>query len=313
MRIIQLLAHKLLAATVVAAGVYIIAQELGYWPDRVALHVPDTRLGAYALGVVFVIVGLLALLPTLRFRRKSATIAFPGEHGDVLIHLDSVQANLNKVVGKRPEVKRSNVKLIPVSDKRRVRLEADVLLIKTPDAGARELAEKLRKFIATTAANMLGIDEVATVDLNVRGIVVDRGSVKAMVNEEPKATPAAAPFEAAPTASEAPAARAEEPRPSESVFDGFGAVPRDVESAPSAIDTLGTAPVTPLEQKPELEDDGLAPLPSWETAEPVPSYEPGDQADIATPVVDDMHEPQSHQAPPSAESTDEPRDKTFFP
>jgi hypothetical protein len=105
----------------------------------------------------------------------------------------------------------------------------------------------------------------------------------------------------------------EDLRPSESALGGLGAVPQDAELAPTATDNLDASPVAPLEQSPELEDDGLAPLPSWETAEPVPRYEPGDQADIATPAADDAHEPQSDQAPPSAESTEEPRDKTFFP
>src|SRR5690606_26025306 len=93
MLVAQLVIQKLLAAAVLAAGVYIVAQEMGYWADRMPIAVPQSRLGAYAAGIGLAVVGLIALLPPLRLRRKTGTISFPGEHGDVLIHLDSVEAN----------------------------------------------------------------------------------------------------------------------------------------------------------------------------------------------------------------------------
>lgn len=314
MRVAQLIIQKLLDAAVLAAGVYIVAQEMGYWADREALSVPENRLGAYVVGILLILVGLIAVLPPLRFRRKPATISFPGEHGDVLIHLDSVQANLNKVVGKRPEVKRSHVKVIPVADKRRVRLEADVLLNKTPDAGARELAEKLRKFIATTAANMLGIDEVATVDLNVRGIIVDKGVVKAMVaKEEPEKVrkPAASIAERlpGPDATHEPAG---EPMP-QTIADAPAATPAD---EPEFVEPeVAPGPDEPVLIEPERlpdEEPALSPLSGWEEpATPAPG--PDAQADIATPAAEDLNEEPTLTEDTSAQEDEEPRDKSLFP
>lgn len=319
MRVAQLVIQKLLAAAVLAAGVYIVAQEMGYWADRMPIAVPQSRLGAYAAGIGLAVVGLIALLPPLRLRRKTGTISFPGEHGDVLIHLDSVEANLNKVVGKRPEVKRGYVRVIPVPDKDRVRLEADVVLNKTPDAGARELAEKLRNFIATTAANMLGIDEIATVDLNVRGIVVDKGAVRAMAaTDEPIARPAAKPEEPAAPVTPEPSVEetaAPEPEP-------------EPEPLPEPESEPEPGPVLVLEPEPEpvpepepprdetvfampREDEDTA-LPPLEPFEDQTAPETGAQDEIVTPLENPDDEPApSETSPPSDE--DGPRDTTLFP
>ena len=299
MRIVQLIIQKLLAAAIMASGVYIVAQEMGYWNDRMPLATPENPFAAYAVGVAFVLLGLIAVLPSLRFPRKLSTISFPGEHGDVLIHLDSVQANLNKVIGKRAEVKRGHVKVIPVADKRRVRLEADVLLIKTPDSGARELAEKLRKFIATTAANMLGIDEVTTVDLNVRGIVVDRGAVKAMATTEADVRPAQAIPEAV---------RFQESLPS--------AVRREAPAQPAAaeMDKTREAPRTAVaETEAKPADDGLASLPGWNEPDAPPPDDVTTQSDIVTPLLEDGHDRPQAPSDSTPAADDEPRDTTLFP
>lgn len=305
MQIVQKVMQKLLAAAVAAAGVYIMGQALGYWSDRMPLAVPESRIGAIAVGLVFVFAGLIAVLPPLRFRRKSPTIAFPGEHGDVLIHLDSVQANLNKVVAKRPEVKRSYVKVIPVSDKRRVRLEADVLLIKTPDGGAREIAEKLRKFIATTAANMLGIDEITTVDLNVRGIVVDRGVVKAMATSEADAQPAKT----------VPGTiRAEKPIPADSVptdrakpAAATGVVSHEAPAAASSPRPVALEPDTASNV------DDLAPLPSWDEPAAPAQDDAITGTDIVTPLLEATNGPANDPGTAAPEKVEEPRDSDLFP
>lgn len=307
----QRIIQKLLAAAALAAGVYIVAQQMGYWSDRMPLEVPEAPWAAYVAGIILILVGLVAILPPLRRTRKVGTISFPGEHGEVLIHLDSVQANLNKVVAKRPEVKRSQVRVIPVDDQRRVRLEAEVLLVKTPTGGTRELAEKLRRFISTTASNMLGIDEVATVDLNVRGIVVDKGAVSAMASDAALDAAAAAPkrAHAEPEIRDEPGVdvarfeskdespvdmRAHEPR-DEPTVDALAMEPHEERQAEGAAEFEPPEPQT-LEP---LERDEPAPLAGWdETSEPDHAV----PADADTPVTEDAVQPASEEdVPPPAE------------
>jgi hypothetical protein len=262
MRTVQVVIQKAIAFVVLATGVYIIIRLLGYWPDAPEVAVPANRWAAYGLSILFILLGLIALLPPLRSRRGPSTITFPGEHGDVLIHLDSVQTNLNKVVSKRPEVRRSHVTLLPVEDKRRVRIEADVVLVKTPDAGARELAERLRKFLADAAASMLGIDEIAIVDLNVRGIVVDKSTVKAMASRDAAPVPAATKPEPTPAPEEVPAtaAPAAEPEPSVAHEAATAETPWVSAEAPAA------EPASAREPEP-----AEAPTTAWQ---PEPAEEP---------------------------------------
>jgi hypothetical protein len=59
------------------------------------------------LGVVLIVLGFVGLLPVSAPKRIRNTISFSGTHGDVLIELDSVEANLGRVVSKMPEVKKS--------------------------------------------------------------------------------------------------------------------------------------------------------------------------------------------------------------
>jgi hypothetical protein len=352
MRTVQVVIQKAIAFVVLATGVYIIIRLLGYWPDAPEVAVPANRWAAYGLSILFILLGLIALLPPLRSRRGPSTITFPGEHGDVLIHLDSVQTNLNKVVSKRPEVRRSHVTLLPVEDKRRVRIEADVVLVKTPDAGARELAERLRKFLADAAASMLGIDEIAIVDLNVRGIVVDKSTVKAMASRDAAPVPAATKPEPTPAPEEVPAtaAPAAEPEPSVAHEAATAETPWVSAEAPAAEPASARepepaeAPTTawqpepaeepaaawhpePAEERlPELERAPEAtstfepePTPDPAVAEepedkPLPSWEELEEREGQEPgqYVADTHEP----APVEDETEDrkkEPRDTELFP
>lgn len=124
-------------------------------------------------GGLLMIVGLLGLLPIRRFGTRGKVISFEGAHGNVVIQLDSVETTLNRVVGKMTEVKKITVNVVPADDNRRVRVVADVLLYKDLKVGARETANRISQYIADTAVNILGVEEVTAVDLNVRGIIVD--------------------------------------------------------------------------------------------------------------------------------------------
>lgn len=176
MRILQIIVAKLLSLGILALGVAAVVA----WFDRDYLHMAKSVFLAEvwvpwgaAFGAAAAVAGLLALLPLKRPRRNN-TITFPGSHGNVTLQLDSVEATLSRVVGKLPEVKKINVRVTPSEDNRRAQVTADVWMYKTSGpAGARELANRISDYLADTAVNILGVEDITNINLNVRGVIVD--------------------------------------------------------------------------------------------------------------------------------------------
>lgn len=210
MNLLQAVIQRLVCLAVAVSGVLLIwawyatpdvdppdllsQVELHDW-RYVVIRLIDTPKGLKASlaflggGALLMSVGLLGLLPFRRFRVGSKVISFQGAYGSVVIQLDSVEATLNRVVGKMPEVKKITVNLLPAEDNRRVRIMADVLLYKDLKAGARETANRVSQYIADTAINILGVEEVTAVDLNVRGIIVEQVAPALPLEQEPAAEP----------------------------------------------------------------------------------------------------------------------------
>jgi hypothetical protein len=105
-----------------------------------------------------------------------------------VIQLEGVESSLRKVLGKLPTVKKVAIQLLPDENSRRVRVKADALLTKAGGASTRESTVRLSEDIARCARQLLGMDEVAGVDLNIDGIDVDLKSFK-----EPVGMPALEP------------------------------------------------------------------------------------------------------------------------
>ncbi|MCX5758783.1 MAG: alkaline shock response membrane anchor protein AmaP, partial [Candidatus Hydrogenedentes bacterium] len=263
---------KLIALLMVVGGATVAAM---WWdaPFRAMLlgqfrlHV-WTQYG-FAFGLVPVLVGLIGLLPSGR-RRAHNVISFPGVHGDVTIELDSVESTLTRMVNKMPEVKKIRIRVVPAEDRRRVRVKADVLVYKgASPSSARDLANRITDYLTDTAVNMLGVEDVTTVDLNVRGIVVDARPVPPPKIDERAPKPEEPVVEAPkPVLEEAPpAAIAVEPPSAEP------AIPPVVETpvaapvceicapAPVVADPFAVAEPEPVPSAHTLED-------AWDISEP---------------------------------------------
>jgi hypothetical protein len=124
------------------------------------------------IGGVLAVMGLIALYPSSH-RRKHKTISFPGIHGNVVIELDSVEATLNRVIGRKPEVKRIKVTVDPSEDNRKARVTADVVLYKGVGTSAREAANRVSNYVSDAAVHILGVEDVTEINLNIRGIMLD--------------------------------------------------------------------------------------------------------------------------------------------
>ncbi|HUW60777.1 MAG TPA: alkaline shock response membrane anchor protein AmaP [Candidatus Bathyarchaeia archaeon] len=174
MRIVHIVVFKLLSLVVLAAGVLLVAMYFQVpLYERVIAFVDERWVQLAPVGgSLLFILGLLGLLPLSRKKRRN-TISFPGEYGEVTIHLDSIEATLNRIVSKMPEVKKISVRLIPSEDNRRAEVTGSLWIYKGSEAaGVSEIVGKVQKHLRDTAINILGVEEIVMGKLDVPGIIV---------------------------------------------------------------------------------------------------------------------------------------------
>lgn len=63
------------------------------------------------VALVLVVFGLYGFLPKLPGKKASRSVSFTGDHGDVVVHLDMVEATLTRVLSNMPEVKKIRVRV----------------------------------------------------------------------------------------------------------------------------------------------------------------------------------------------------------
>ena len=196
MRIVQTIVVKLLSLFVIVLGSAFVVMPFSDKVTNLAWGLTsDLVWGRYGAlyGLALFLLGLLGFLPLTRGERKKNVISFPGTHGEVTIELESVEATLSRFVSKMPVVKKISVRVTPSEDKRRAEVTANVWMYKGADpASAREIANRISDHLADTAVNILGVEDVTTVNLNVRGIIVNLTPAAPAPKLEEQATPTAA-------------------------------------------------------------------------------------------------------------------------
>ncbi|MBI2424468.1 MAG: hypothetical protein HYV27_16680 [Candidatus Hydrogenedentes bacterium] len=222
-------------------------------------------------AVFFLVAGLYGFLPRLPKGTKNRKVQFNGSHGEVEIQLESVQATLNTVLARMPEVRKIQVKVTPTKDKRRAVIHADVVLEHQSDKSARETASLVTDYIAETATTVLGLEELADIKLNIQGIHVNPKKSSAAIRDEHSARLAAS------TALPAPP-------------DAIDTRGRSVEAPEELEDTTDNTPHYSSHLEP-LASAALAPkvsepLQDPHEAAPVHAYEPVvEAAPAASPFV----------------------------
>jgi hypothetical protein len=191
--------------------------------------------------------GLYCLVPFGVFgRKKGKQISFESAHGNVKIHLDSAEMSMVKTLKKLPEVKKLTLNLVPADGNRKVRVTAQATIKKAPGAGAREMAAHLSEQISLLAKNVLGVDEVVSVDLDVKNIAVNpRKEVTTPFSTTPLLE---SPKKEDPFADTAPA---EEQKPKS---------PASADASPKTYAGLATKESEPepsVDSEPEVEDTSL--------------------------------------------------------
>ena len=177
MKLVQTVLLKVMSLMLLIGGVALVILWLRFPAYVQMVHEYKAYFWTYggvgAAGFA-ALIGLLGILPLGGQKRAKHMIVFPGTRGDVTIELDSVEANLGRVMAKMPEVKRIKVKLTPSEDNHRALVTADVRMYKgAGGASAREIANRIADHLMDTAVNILGEEEVTKVNLTVRDIIVD--------------------------------------------------------------------------------------------------------------------------------------------
>lgn len=259
MKMFQTIVYKILALMALGVGSVLVSAPVCPYCAGLVGKVGCCPYMTY-VGGALAIMGLIALYPA-NVRRKHKTISFPGIHGDVVIELDSVEATLNRVIGRKPEVKRIKVTVDPSEDNRKARVTADVVLYKGVGTSAREAANRVSNYVSDAAVHILGVEDVTEINLNVRGILLDAEASSqdlglhehhaahaerpaepvAAVNSEPEAAPE-------PEPAPAPEPVATEPEPVESELVVAEPVPVEEDLPVLEADP---APARPI----ETEDD----------------------------------------------------------
>jgi hypothetical protein len=164
---------------VLAGGVLLATFEIHQIYNWIIQQVPNNTGYRIALAIGVMLVGILGLWPIRKHARRGKKIEFQSKHGYIVIELDSVQRSLQKAMSKLPEVKDISLTVSPADNNRKVRIVADAVVYKAPGAGIRETASELEDKLAKAAMRMLGVDDIASLDLNISRTIMN---VKKEVN-----------------------------------------------------------------------------------------------------------------------------------
>ena len=296
---------KLLSLLVLAAGLLLAAAVmdptgavktvLDRLPDLAATPAEggavDWRLVGGVAGLCFALLGVAGLLTSRR--RGARRISFRGDHGEVVIELDSIQKTLSRVIKALPEVRRARVCIRPEKDGRSVRVRVVVLLQNLAGQDLRKTVNLASECITKAVSKSMGLEELATVQLVVRGVHVDARATARHLHDE-------AETRAERESTDLAAALARPPISSVTMEELEPAVPEPVEEAlqpplaPAATEEAKAAAPEPVEEvlpplapvaveearMPELktEETALPPLSSFaledfETDAPKPAAE----------------------------------------
>ena len=212
---------RLLCLSLFLVGALFTFVELHELYDLFILYVPNTQWIRWTVVGSAMILGVAGLVFSFRGgKRTSRKIEFQSKHGYIVIELDSVQKSLQKAMSKLPEVKEISLKVFPSDNDRKVRIVADAVVNKPPGAGIRETASNLEDKLAAAAKRMLGVDDIASLDLNISRVLMNvKKEFDTSVDENrllehqaaPAQAPAPAPAAVAAPASATPAPAADPP------------------------------------------------------------------------------------------------------
>ena len=182
MRIVQRVFLYVVSFFLILAGIAVAMYPYNPQVAEFARLIAGKPMNCLLVGIIIAALGLFTLLPFDLFRRKGRSISFAGPTGTVSIQIDSFETSLRKTIAKLPMVKRVHVHVTPKDNDRKVGVKADVSLKKPAETSTRETAERLREFIDKVSRQILGADEVISVDVNVEDVLIDPSQTAESLN-----------------------------------------------------------------------------------------------------------------------------------
>ncbi len=182
MRIVQRVFLYIVSFFLILAGIAVAMYPYNPQVAEFAQSIAGKPMNCLFVGIVIAALGLFTVLPFDMFRRKGRSISFAGPTGTVSIQIDSFETSLRKTIAKLPMVKRVHVQVTPKDNDRKVGVKADVSLKKPAETSTRETAERLREFIDKVSRQILGADEVISVDVNVEDVLIDPSQTAESLN-----------------------------------------------------------------------------------------------------------------------------------
>lgn len=196
----QTLAYKLLSLLIMLVGAFLMAGVAGRTGTATELmdKMPDltgplfTEGGAvdwqrvgFITSAFFILVGINGLF----FRKYpgAGKISFRTDHGETVIELATIQKTLARVIAALPEVRRARVRVTPEKDGRRVRVRAVVLLQNCAGQGLRKTADLVSRCITEAVGRAMGLEDLATVQLVVKGVHLDARTTARRLHDEAEA------------------------------------------------------------------------------------------------------------------------------
>lgn len=136
------------------------------------------------VALVLVVFGLYGFLPKLPGKKARRSVSFTGDHGDVVVHLDMVESTLTRVLSNMPEVKKIKVRVEGDGKTNKAKIVADCVLHDRPEVPARQAADAVNEYLADAAGNILGVEDIASVKLNIVGVDVNAKKSSAYLEQE---------------------------------------------------------------------------------------------------------------------------------
>jgi len=243
-------------------------------------------------SVVAIVLGAYGFWPKGKKFRRRKKIAYEGPHGEVQIQLDTVEQSLNQVLARMPEIKKIELRVDPQAGGRKALIRADVVIYQQPGQSARAIAALVSDYIAETATKLLGLEELATIDLNVTGISVNTRKSSKAIRKESLSHSGNAPVELleaapAPLTLSGPG----EPLGSESIEEELEEEEAESAMETSAVDTRrdeANQAAARSELLEPLHMNESAQTPDESSAEPASAEEEQAQEDVVAPLDMDV-------------------------
>lgn len=160
-----------IAAIIIAVGVLVILFERDELIERadevyaefmeVATPIPIEGVEyRHVFGGVISLVGLILMWLVVVPKRRARSVSFIGTHGEVTIELEPVEATLERVAMKLPEVKNISINLRPLEGNGRIKVEGVAILEKSADDDARMITARVQNFLQIHTRKIVGLQEV---------------------------------------------------------------------------------------------------------------------------------------------------------